>query len=408
MPYEILEDITVLDLSDQLAASFCAKTLGLYGCEVIKIEPPRVGDPTRKWNLSIETESREDDSPLFLHLNSGKKSATLDIATQEGKSVFIEMVKRADVIIESFKPNFLMSLGLSFDGLKEINQSIILTSITPFGQSGPYKDFEYTELTLFALTGAMNREGLPNREPLRYAGEISQYFAGNAAAGATTSALLNRLYTGKGDWIDISIHECMAGHPHQIGRRAPYVYSGELDQREYTRTPSGGIRETYAVGSFRCKDGFVSFLPLGERMWPNIAKMIGREDLIDHPNFKDGDLRTENVKELEAIFQGWLDTKTRQEIFEAVQFAAVPGSPILQPEEVLKNEQFLARGYFQEVPHDIQGHISITGNPFRLPGNIENPISAAPKLGEHTKQVLTRLANLTEDQISNLRKSGIV
>ena len=408
MPYKILEDITVLDLSDQLAASFCAKTLGIYGCEVIKIEPPKTGDPLRKWNTSIESQTRKDDSPLFIHLNSGKKSVTLDIFSSEGKKIFIEMVKSADIIIESFKPNVLKSAGISFDELNKINNGLIVSSITPFGQYGPYKDFEYTELTLFALTGAMNREGLPNREPLRYAGEISQYFAGNAAAGATTSALLNRLYTGEGEWIDISIHECMAGHPHQIGRRAPFVYSGELDERQHTRVPSGGIRETYAVGSFKCKDGFVSFLPLGTRMWPNIAKMIGREDLIDHPKFMNGDLRIENIQELEKIFQDWLNTKTRQEIFEAVQIARVPGSPILEPTEVMGNEQFISRKYFQEIRHEVKGNISITGDPFKMPGNEETNISEPPQLGQHTDQVLKKLTGLTDQEVSHLRQSGIL
>ena len=177
------------------------------------------------------------------------------------------------------------------------------------------------------MTGAMYREGLPDREPLRYSGEIAQYFAGNAAAAATTAALFKRTLTGHGDWLDISIQECMAGHPHQIGRRSPFIYAGEPDPRSQPRTSASGAREPYAVGTFRCKDGYFSFLPLGPRMWPNIAKMINREDLMADPKYNDTIKRSENREKLEAIFQAWVDDKTREEIFQAVQAAGVPRRP---------------------------------------------------------------------------------
>ena len=196
-------------------------------------------------------------------------------------------MKVSDVVIESQKPGHWEEKGLAYNQIKNINPSIIFTSVTPYGQTGPYKNFAYDELTLFAMTGAMNREGLPDREPLRYAGEIAQYFACNAAAAATASTLFKRTLTGEGDWLDISIQECMAGHPHQIGRRAPYIYAGEPDPRSQPRTSASGAREPYAVGTFRCKDGYFSFLPLGPRMWPNIAKMINREDLMTHPKYDD-------------------------------------------------------------------------------------------------------------------------
>ena len=143
-------------------------------------------------------------------------------------------------------------------------------------------------------------------------------------------------------------------------------------------------------------------------MWPNIAKMIGREDLIDHPKFMNGDLRVENIQELEKIFQDWLNTKTRQEIFEAVQIARVPGSPILEPTEVMGNEQFISRKYFQEIRHEVKGNISITGDPFKMPGNEETNISEPPQLGQHTDQVLKKLTGLTDQEVSHLRQSGIL
>jgi len=406
MPFAALEEIIVLDLSDRLAASFCAKTLGLYGCEVIKVESLE-GDPLRHWTSSTQS-NQGDDSPIFLHLNAGKKSISMDLDSKKGQTLLADLMKVSDVVIESQKPGHWEENGLAYNQIKNINPSIIFTSVTPYGQTGPYKNFAYDELTLFAMTGAMNREGLPEREPLRYAGEIAQYFAGNAAAAATTSALFKRTLTGQGDWLDISIQECMAGHPHQIGRRAPYIYAGEPDPRSQPRTSASGAREPYAVGTFRCKDGYFSFLPLGPRMWPNVAKMINREDLMTHPKYDDTIKRSENKDELEAIFQAWLNDKTREEIFKAVQAAGVPGSPILQPEEVHKNEQFIARDFFQDVTHPNGQTLRMTGDPFRLSNTANSQIEPAPTLGQNTTQVLQNILHISNDEIEALTTEKII
>ncbi|MDC0035825.1 CoA transferase [Chloroflexi bacterium] len=406
MPFGALEKTIVLDLSDRLASSFCAKTLGLYGCEVIKVEPP-TGDPLRKWTSKAK-DDRNKINPLFLHLNAGKKSITINLGTTKGQRILADLMLIADVVIENQKPGYLNEIGLGYDQIKKSNPSIIFTSVTPYGQTGPYKAFEYDELTLFAMTGAMNREGLPEREPLRYAGEIAQYFAGNAAAAATTTALFKRTLTGHGDWLDISIQECMVGHPHQIGRRAPYIYAGEPDPRSQPRTSASGAREPYAVGTFRCKDGYFSFLPLGPRMWPNIAKMISREDLTVHPSYDNTTKRSDNREQLEAIFQTWLDKRTREEIFQAAQKAGVPGSPILEPEEVHKNEQFIARGFFQNVDHANGQKLRMTGDPFRFSNAPAFPITAAPTLGQDTKEILQRLLKLPVHEIDILKAENII
>ncbi|HIA75991.1 MAG TPA: CoA transferase [Dehalococcoidia bacterium] len=406
MPYGALDEIIVLDLSDRLAASFCAKTLGLYGCEVIKVEPLS-GDPLRKWTNS-NPGNQSGDSPLFLHLNAGKKSITINLVETKGQNILAALMKVCDVVIETHKPGHLDKIGLAYNQIKKSNASIIFTSITPYGQTGPYKNFHYDELALFAMTGAMYREGLPDREPLRYSGEIAQYFAGNAAAAATTAALFKRTLTGHGDWLDISIQECMAGHPHQIGRRAPFIYAGEPDPRSQPRTSASGAREPYAVGTFRCKDGYFSFLPLGPRMWPNIAKMINREDLMVDPKYNDTIKRSENREKLEAIFQAWVDDKTREEIFQAVQAAGVPGSPILRPEEVHKNEQFQERGFFQNVGHPNGQTLRMTGDPFRFSNAPTSSIKAAPKLSQNTNEVLRKLLELSDAQIEMLAMENII
>ena len=405
MTYSALDDITVLDLSDRLAGSFCAKTLSLYGCDVIKIEPIG-GDITRNWESGNLKNS--SDSPLFLHLNSGKKSMTLNLEHIMAISILKALIKKSDVLIETFKPEKLASIGLSYHEIKSINPNIILTSITPYGQTGPYRFYEYDELTVFAMTGAMHREGLPERYPVRYGGETSQYFAGNTAASATTAALFKRLLHGGGEWIDISIQECMAGHPHQIGRRAPFVYAGDIDKRVNPRTSATGDREPYAVGTFKCKDGYFSFLPLGPRMWPNIAKMINREDLLINPRYDIPAKRTDLRKELEDIFQNWLNQYTRSEIFDFVQKAGIPGSPILRSDEVLSNTQFVDRGFFQTVTQPNGMILKMTGEPFRLTGLPKLDTLPAPETGEHTKEILKNILQMSESDVENLYKEAVI
>ena len=152
----------------------------------------------------------------------------------------------------------------------------------------------------------------------------------------------------------------------------------------------------------------MSFLPLGARMWPNIARMIDREDLISNPLFHNSDKRASNRIELESIFQGWLNERTRQEIFEAIQEAGIPGSPILRSDEVMENEQFLDREYFTLVEHPQQGAIKLTGDPFRLSTVDKMPLRPAPLLGEHTEQILTEMIGIDTNQVMSLRERGIV
>ena len=404
MPYNALAGLKVLDLSRRLAGSFCAKTLALYGCEVVKVGP-LTGDPTRSQNQNSQTESHD---PLFLHLNSGKKSITLDLFSKRGKVVFLKLVKEFDVVVETFKPNYMDKIGIGNKKLRNVTPSLVQNSVTPFGQTGPYRDFEYTELPVFALTGAMHREGLPEKYPLKYGGEIAQYFAGSSAAAATISSLHDRLFHGEGEWIDISIQECMVGYPHQMARRAAYIYIGQPDPRSSPRTSASGPREPYAVGSFRCKDGFVSFLPLRSQMWPNLAKMIDREDLLENPKFDTQSKRSENYPELEKIFQSWLENKTRAEIFESVQQSGVRGAPILSSEEVFENEQFKHREFFHFINHPAGEKYKYTGDPFRLEGLKRTDLKPAPSLGQHTGEILNNYTDLVNDDIESLKRENVI
>ena len=402
MPQVALDGIRVLELSDGIAAPYCAKMFADYGADVVRVDSP---DQPPASALDADNVERV---ALYLHLNANKRSVALDLESERGRSLLRDLALQCDLVVESMSPGVAQGLGIGYDTLSATRPDIVMTSVTPFGQTGPYRGWGYTELTVFAMTGAMNREGLPNRYPLKYGGEIAQYFAGTAAAGASMAALAGAAFSGIGDWIDLSIMEVMAGHPHQIGRRAPFAYSGEVDRRTEPRTSSAGGREPYAVGTFRCKDGYVSFLPLGSRMWPNISQMIGQPELQRDPRFLTSEDRSENRHELEEIFQSWLDAHTRMEVFDAAQKAGLPGGPVLRSHETVENEHFRSRGYFQDITHPVYGHLWHTGLPLILRGLPRNASSAAPERGANSAETLMEYVGLSEADIRELEESGVV
>ena len=393
----------MLELTGGIAAPYCAKLLAQYGAEVIRVEAPY---PQARAHNRLSLAER---TALDLHLNADKKSVTLDLQCERGRELLLALAVRCDVIVESMSPGTVSGLGIGYSTISEQRPDLVMTSITPFGQTGPYREWNYTELTLFAMTGAMNREGLPSRYPLKYGGEIAQYFGGTVAASATMGAVVGSAMTGVGDWLDVSIFESMAGHPHQIGRRAPFAYDGEMDTRTEPRASAAGGREPYAVGTFRCKDGYVSFLPLGSRMWPNIVDMIDRPDLMDDPRFRTPEGRTDNRVEMERIFQGWLDERTRAEVFDAAQRAGLPGGPVLRGAEVrLENEHFRERHYFQEIDHPVHGPLRYTGLPFILSDAGRTSPSAAPLRGQDNREVLSGLLRLSDDDLASLTQQRII
>lgn len=408
MPYQTLTNIRVIDASTGIAGPYAGKMLADYGADVIKLELPAAPDFSREVGAFPDGVPHSEKSALYLHLNAGKRGVTLDPSTPEGKRMFAELAAQCDVVLESFRPGQMGRWGIGYDTLRQGHDDLVMTSVTPYGQTGPHRDYEYTELTIFAAGGAMHREGLPDREPLRYGAEIAQYFSGTTAAAATMIALFGVAMHGEGEWIDISMQECMAGHPHQVGRRTPWIYGNEPDPRKPPRLAAAGMREPYAVGSFRCKDGYVSFLPLGSRMWPQLARMIDRADLINDPRFASADERTERREELEAIFQAWFNEHTRMEVFAAGQREMLPCAPIMESYEALENPHFRERSYFVDLMHPDAGSLTYTGLPFRLSETDATSNTPAPRLGEHNAEIYGELLNIAAPELAELRAKGVV
>ncbi len=381
-----LSGMRVVDLTHGIAGPYCTKLLADHGADVIKVERPGAGDFAREMGPFPDDAPHPEKSGLFLFLNTNKRGITLDLKTQEGVDAVKELVKGADVLVESFKPGTMERLGLGYDTLSKINPDLLMTAVSNFGQTGPYRDYLLNEVTLYATGGRMNGSGLPDRYPLKLGGNHAIYQAGNVAALATLFAWRGREQQGLGgQYIDISMFETQAGSINQrLMSLVQYQYTGEKTVR------LGPIRAGYPGGIFPCLDGYIS-VSVGGPRWASLCNTLGRPDLIDsYYGSAMGQVDLDAKDEFEeTIWLPWLFERTMQEIVEVGQANEMLISPIVTIDYAVDNHPQLAfRDYFTEIDHPVAGKFRYPGAPiYNPPGwwKIDRP---APTLGQHNKEVL--------------------
>lgn len=394
-----LADLKILDLTHYIAGPHCTKLLADYGADVIKIERPAMGDGGRRLGPFPNDEPHIEKSAIFLHLNVNKRSLTLDLKHPQGLHVFKEMVKSADMVVENFAPRVMPSLGLSYSTLDAINPKIILVSISSFGQTGPYRDYKGSEIVDYAIGGPMYVTGVADRPPLKLGGNVVQYLAGVHAAGAAVVASLGTSIRGYGDHVDISISETQAGSP---DRRTPMImghqFTGEIWKRG----------EGFAPPVRPCKDGYVN-IQMGVRHIDRTAEMLGMPEIATDPRFSDPveAAKPENAGAMEEIFLGWLMERTMAEAWEAAQKARIVSGPIYTMGDILADPHLQARGYWEEIAHPDAGTLRYTGLPFKTPSEVRRPRQPAPRLGEHTDEVLQEFG-FSNSVIAELHKEMVV
>ncbi|MBM3140553.1 MAG: CoA transferase [Chloroflexi bacterium] len=381
----VLSAITVVEVGEGAAVAFCGKLLADAGARVIKVEPPG-GDALRRAGPRGPVDDPER-SPLFLALNTNKQSVVIDLDAEP--EALASLVARADVLIDALPPGRLVALGLGPDHLAERHPALVACSITPYGHAGPFRERPATELTMFATGGAMYREGLPHREPIRYAGQIPKTYPGLVAAGMVSAALLRRRSTGRGDWIDLAEVDCWASHPNQISRRLTYAYSGHDEAREDTKATATAASAGFGRGTYRCLDGYMTFLPLGDRHWPRLVEMLEQPALADDPRFATREARRDHRADWEEIWEAYLRIRPVAEVFAAAQRAGIPAAPLYDAAGVLSDPHLTERGYLREVAHPVAGTLRYAGPPAHADPAYWRLERAAPRLGEHTDAVLT-------------------
>jgi crotonobetainyl-CoA:carnitine CoA-transferase CaiB-like acyl-CoA transferase len=398
MPDLALSDVRVLDLGTDIPGPYCSRLLADYGADVIKVEPLD-GDSARGLGPFPGDLPHPDKSGLFLYLNSNKRGVTLDYSTRSGRAILDKLVAWADIVVENNLPERAKELGLDWERLRGVNPRLVLTSITPFGRTGPYRDYSSEEIVLFAMSGRMYIHGQPDREPLRYAPDTVWFQIGGTAAVATMGALFAARRFGIGQHVDISGLEALAGNVdtrtlfHTMGGAVPKPI-------ESTISPTSGV--------VPCSDGYMLMIAAGERFFRRLLRATGMTDLLSEERFATPAARLQHRDELEAILLPWFAERTRAQAFHELQQYSVMCAPIQTVNEVFDDAQVKERGYFVEHEHPVAGTVTLPGAPFVMqetPWSLRRP---APRLGEHNAEVFCDIAGFARDDLHILSGTGVI
>lgn len=406
MSEQALSDVKVLDLTWHIAGPYCTKLLADYGAEVIKVEKPGEGDPARRMAPFFKDDPHPEKSGLFLHLNTNKKGITLNLKSAKGKKILKELAKDADILVESFRPHVMPSLGLDYETLEQINPKLLMASISSFGQTGPYRDFKASEIVEYAMGGEMYSTGTAGREPLKLGGNVTQYQAGTVAAVSIMGGLYAAQSQGVGQHVDVSIMETQAG---STDRRIIYLLAYACAGVITTRWPPP--REAVRMmilpqGVYPCKDGFVNTLSLPQ-WWPRYLEAMEMPELKDDPRFQNI-FSAEAGMEFDAIWYSWLADHTKDELFEIFRRANIASAPVNSPEDILGNPHLKAREYFTEIDHPETGKVTYPGAPIHMMETPPKTRYPAPLLGQHNKDIYCDRLGYTREDLVKLRESGII
>ena len=393
-----LDDLRVLDLSQGLAGPLCAKLLGDFGADVIKVEPVR-GECGRRMPPFFQDDPHPEKSLFFLLANLNKRGITLNLDAPQGADIFKQLARRADVVVETCPPGSLASLGLDHASLERENPGLVMTSITPFGQTGPYSHYKGEEIVAYAMSGIMSISGTTDREPLKHGGFQAQYEAGFNAAAATLFTLLLRDVTGAGQQVDVSIQEVVNWT--MVINQPFYTWTGGVQGR---RRPEGAMFGNVMP----CKDGYFVSQAGGGASWDQVAEFYGREELKDE-RFADATQRIINGRALDALLVDAARDRTMAEMFTTASERYRMLFGIVQtPADLARCAQLEARAFYQEVEHPVIGTIKV---PFRLWNMTETPARCrrpAPLLGQHNAEVYTQILGYTEHEVQKLRETGVI
>ncbi|HEY7760936.1 MAG TPA: CoA transferase [Burkholderiales bacterium] len=388
-----LAHLRIVDLSQVRAGPTCVRQFADFGADVIKVEsPPGSG----RSDLMIGSRTGAD----MLNLHRNKRSITLDLKSEGGKGVLRKLVERADVVVENFRPDVKHRLGIDYASLAEINPRVILASISGFGQDGPYRDRPGFDQIAQGMSGLMSVTGYPDGPPTRVGAAVADVAAGLFAALGIMTALLERERSGKGQWVQSSLlHAGIALMDFQAAR---YLIGGEVPKPVGNDHPTSMPTSTYPT-----RDGYLNVAASGQAMWKTLCTTLGREDLLQRPEFADEAGRSRNRAALNVELSSALRTRNNSEWIERLNAAGIPCGPIYRVDEVFADPQVQHLGVATPVPHPQLGEIRVVGNAVRLSRTPAHLVTPLPDAGAHTDEVLEELG-YTGAQIEALRRDGAI
>jgi crotonobetainyl-CoA:carnitine CoA-transferase CaiB-like acyl-CoA transferase len=372
--------------------------LAELGAEVIKIEVPGSGDATR----TLAPQTVAEESYLYIAMNRGKKSITLDIREQEGQQVFKDLVKKCDVFVENFSPRVMDQLSLTYSDLSVLNPSLIYTSISGFGHTGPYKNLVAFDIIVQAMGGLVAVNGHPDGQPTKVAIAIADFLAGQNAALAISAALNYRSKTNQGQYIDISMQDCIWGIT-SLQFLPGYIVSGEEPEKVGNRTV-----EVTPFNVYKAKDGRVVIGVVTVAQWQRLLDIMGREDLKNVPEYASQKDRIRYVDTIDAIVEAWTMQHTVDHIVQTLHDADLPCADIPSFGAVANDPQLANRNMIVDVDQLISGPVKVPGTVFKMsetPGDATQPASF---LGQYNFDIYSDLLGYDDNKIAQLQDKGII
>ncbi|MFA7248132.1 MAG: CoA transferase [Dehalococcoidia bacterium] len=401
-PPGILAGVRVLDLTRHIAGPYCTKLMADYGADVIKIEQPGTGDPSRHFPPYYHDQPDQEGSLHFLYLNTSKRSVTLDLKTERGRQIFLDLAQQADVVVENFRPGVMDSLGIGWETLHALKPSLILTSISNFGQTGPYRDLRATELIEYAMSGVMTISGREDRSPLKHGLSQAQYDTGANAAWVTAMMLFWQVQGRAGQHVDIAIRDTVAGT--LVLNEPYYAWMGGIQGR---RTSAGDGTGNGLSDIMPCADGYVIVQHRNTQPWQNVVDFL-RAPELDDDRFHTNDGRMLNGEELYEILKKALSTRTKRDLLDDGAAHRVLLGIVQDPSDLVSCPHLNARGYWVDVEHPATGPMKYPGAPVRLPGTTWRIRRHAPLLGEDTDEVLESELGIGQAERDALRAQKVI
>ena len=395
-----LTGLKILDLTQFEAGPSATMMLAFMGADVIKIETPGRGDPGR----TLRSEGPGLDAYYFMLLNANKKSVTLDLKSEEGRAIFMEMVKKADVVVENLAPGAVERLGVSYDDVKDVNPGIVYASVKGFGSYGPYSEYKSFDMIAQAAGGAFSVTGFEGEPPARPGPTIGDTGTGMHLAIGILGAYIQKTKTGEGQRVEVSMQDAVVNF-NRVATQTHYI-DGKPATRRGNSMPNAVPSKMYA-----CKPGgpndYVYIHAATQQMWDAILTTVGRADLIGAERFATQKDRNEHADEIYDIIESWTQTQTKYEAMDAFGKAGVPAGAVLDSLEVLNDPHLKARNMITTVNHPVRGEFTMPGSPIQMSGS-PTEVEASPLLGADTDTVLSDWLGYDQAQLEQLRNQGIV
>lgn len=392
-----LSNVTVLDLTRVLAGPFCSMMFADMGANVIKIENPKEGADERKMGPF-----KNGESAYYMNLNRNKKGVTLNLKNPKGKAMFLEMVKKADIVLENFRPGTMEKLGLGYEDLKKVNPKIVYGCISGFGHTGRYSQKPGYDIIAQAMGGLMSTTGWPGGEATRTGTAMGDILAGLSAGVGVLAALNARTVTGRGQKVDIALVDSVVASLEIINMI--YLVQGRIPQRIGNRYES-----TYPYDSFRASDGSLVIGAGNDKLWQDLTKVMGMPGLAEKPEFRTVPDRVAHHEELRKIIEEWTAKYTVQQIYDMVDGAGVPCAPIYSIDQVVKDPHIAGdRKMFVETEHPVAGKITLTGSHLKLSETCTDVRTPSPALGQDNENVYGELLGYSPEKVAELRAEGVL